>query len=284
MELRPISIRHASTFVREHHRHHEAPRGAKFALAAWHEGQLVGVAMIGRPVSRALDNGTTAEVIRVATGRYAERLFISLRCREAGRSSDGLSKSRYLHTDRGKRGEPARGWLAACRCRWRRFVVATESAACRRSSITAKNTVGGCILRGWERVTLADIQRREWASATKTKRTKYGAVKTLHGGILFDSKAECKRWIELLWRRQANEIDQLERQVPYEIRVAGILIATWFADFRYREFVGQRGPVREYRIVVEDVKSEPTRKNRTYRLKKKLVEALYGITITEVIH
>jgi hypothetical protein len=67
MELRPISVKHARAFVTEHHRHHDAPRGAKFCLAAWHGGQLVGVAMVGRPVSRMLDNGTTAEVIRVAT-------------------------------------------------------------------------------------------------------------------------------------------------------------------------------------------------------------------------
>jgi hypothetical protein len=49
------------------HRHHEAPQGGKFALAAWHEGQHVGVAIVGRPVSRVFDDGWTAEVIRVAT-------------------------------------------------------------------------------------------------------------------------------------------------------------------------------------------------------------------------
>lgn len=51
----------------EVHRHHEKPQGGKFALSAWHGGQLVGVAIVGRPVSRMLDNGLTAEVIRVAT-------------------------------------------------------------------------------------------------------------------------------------------------------------------------------------------------------------------------
>ncbi len=67
MELKPISVKHASSFVRANHRHHDAPQGAKFALAAWHGGELVGVAMVGRPVSRMLDDGMTAEVIRVAT-------------------------------------------------------------------------------------------------------------------------------------------------------------------------------------------------------------------------
>ena len=67
MELRPISVRDAARFVAVHHRHHDAPQGAKFALSAWQGGRLVGVAMVGRPVSRRLDNGTTAEVTRVAS-------------------------------------------------------------------------------------------------------------------------------------------------------------------------------------------------------------------------
>jgi len=49
------------------HRHHQAPQGGKFAVAASHDGVIVGVAIVGRPVSRALDDGETAEVIRVAT-------------------------------------------------------------------------------------------------------------------------------------------------------------------------------------------------------------------------
>jgi hypothetical protein len=73
MTLRPITLKHACAFVAEHHRHHRPPQGAKFALAAWHANlgeateRLVGVAIIGRPVSRVLDDGLTAEVTRVAT-------------------------------------------------------------------------------------------------------------------------------------------------------------------------------------------------------------------------
>lgn len=65
--LRPISLRNARAFVQAVHRHHDAPQGGKFALAAWHEGKHVGVAIVGRPVARALDDGLTAEVIRVCT-------------------------------------------------------------------------------------------------------------------------------------------------------------------------------------------------------------------------
>lgn len=67
MTLKPISLKAARRYVATMHRHHEPPQGGKFALAAYQGDELVGVAIIGRPVSRALDNGWTAEVIRVAT-------------------------------------------------------------------------------------------------------------------------------------------------------------------------------------------------------------------------
>lgn len=69
MELRPISIRDAMTVVTALHRHLERPTGAKLALSAFHGGQLVGVALVGRPVSRVTQRREplTAEVIRVAT-------------------------------------------------------------------------------------------------------------------------------------------------------------------------------------------------------------------------
>ena len=67
MTLKPVSLRLARAFVATHHRHHEAPQGGKFAVSAWVGEELVGVAIVGRPVSRVLDDGWTAEVIRVCT-------------------------------------------------------------------------------------------------------------------------------------------------------------------------------------------------------------------------
>lgn len=67
IHLRPVSIKDASDFVAEHHRHHRRSQGAKFAIGI-HDGQaLRGVALVGRPVARNLDDGYTAEVIRVCT-------------------------------------------------------------------------------------------------------------------------------------------------------------------------------------------------------------------------
>ncbi len=50
--LAPLTQREASAFIREHHRHHEPARGDVFRLSAVDGDQIVGVAVVGRPVSR----------------------------------------------------------------------------------------------------------------------------------------------------------------------------------------------------------------------------------------
>lgn len=69
--LQPIILREANAFVKRHHRHHVPVQGAKFAIACTKEGKLVGVVIVGRPVSRHMDDGFTAEVTRLCTdGTY----------------------------------------------------------------------------------------------------------------------------------------------------------------------------------------------------------------------
>ena len=67
MKAVPIGWREAKEFVERTHRHHFSPQGWKFGLGVEFNGKLVGVVMVGRPVSRMLDDGKTAEVIRLAT-------------------------------------------------------------------------------------------------------------------------------------------------------------------------------------------------------------------------
>ena len=67
LQLTPITQREAFAFVQEHHRHHRPPRGSILQVAVSRDENIVGVAIVGRPVSRMLQDGWTAEVIRVAT-------------------------------------------------------------------------------------------------------------------------------------------------------------------------------------------------------------------------
>ncbi len=64
----PISLPEANEFVKRHHRHHKPVTGHKFSIAvADEQGQVRGVAIVGRPVARALDDGWTLEVTRCCT-------------------------------------------------------------------------------------------------------------------------------------------------------------------------------------------------------------------------
>lgn len=67
MQLVPISFSEACAFVNTHHRHHRAPQGCKFCIAAAIEDKIIGVVIVGRPVARHLDNGWTLEVTRCCT-------------------------------------------------------------------------------------------------------------------------------------------------------------------------------------------------------------------------
>jgi len=109
---------------------------------------------------------------------------------------------------------------------------------------------------------------------------KYGAKRTTVDGIAFASKREAERYQELLLLQRAKQISELELQPPFDLFVAnvwgpeptGLLVKVgrYVADFAYRRN-GER--------VFEDVKGVRT---ETYRLKKKMVEATYGIRIIEV--
>ena len=64
----PISLPEANEFVRTHHRRHNPMPGCKFCVAVASEDGIVhGVAIVGRPVARLLDDGWTLEVNRTCT-------------------------------------------------------------------------------------------------------------------------------------------------------------------------------------------------------------------------
>ena len=67
LELVPITLSEANAFVERTHRHHGRVVGHKFSLGAAKDGVVVGVVIVGRPVSRHRDNGSCLEVTRLAT-------------------------------------------------------------------------------------------------------------------------------------------------------------------------------------------------------------------------
>lgn len=67
LSLVPMSIADARAFVRQMHRHHPPPVSGLFAVGCADGSTVVGVAIVGRPVARGLQDGWTAEVTRLAT-------------------------------------------------------------------------------------------------------------------------------------------------------------------------------------------------------------------------
>jgi hypothetical protein len=65
LTLHPLTLKEARRFVDAHHRHHRMPQGGLFAIGAARGEEVRGVVIIGRPVSRHLDTGWTAEVTRL---------------------------------------------------------------------------------------------------------------------------------------------------------------------------------------------------------------------------
>ena len=80
MRVIPTTLREANNFVAAFHRHNgrTSRNGGKFAIACLHDGEVVGVAIVGLPVNRTLaSDGVTAEVLRTCTNEKAPKGCIS---------------------------------------------------------------------------------------------------------------------------------------------------------------------------------------------------------------
>lgn len=67
LEVVPITLKEANAFVEQNHRHHGPTVGHKFSIGLSDGEKIVGVAIVGRPVARHLDDGWTLEVNRLCT-------------------------------------------------------------------------------------------------------------------------------------------------------------------------------------------------------------------------
>lgn len=111
LRLTPTTIRAASRFVEHHHRHNRPPRGALFALAVERDGQVVGVALVGRPVARELQDGRTVEVLRLCTdGTRNACSFLYARCRRAAAALGYERVLTYTRADEGGASPRAAGF------------------------------------------------------------------------------------------------------------------------------------------------------------------------------
>lgn len=125
---------------------------------------------------------------------------------------------------------------------------------------------------------------------------KYNNTKVTCDGHTFDSKHEYHRYCELKMLEKGEVISNLELQkefvlIPNQYRTEErygkngrrlkdkqILLerkVSYFADFAY--ILNETGE-----LVVEDAKSEITREDKVYILKRKMLKYFYGISVKEV--
>ena len=70
MRIRPCTLDQANKLVALWHRHHKPVVGHRFSIAAEKDGEVVGAAIIGRPVAPKTDQYRTAEVTRLVTNGH----------------------------------------------------------------------------------------------------------------------------------------------------------------------------------------------------------------------
>lgn len=114
-----------------------------------------------------------------------------------------------------------------------------------------------------------DGRRIESLTVTESKPSKYRNTKTEIDGRVFDSKREANRYLDLREEQKAGLIRELKCQVEFELRVNGMVVCNYRADFSY---------IRDGKPVIEDVKGFRT---KDYAIKRKLMKAIYSIEVLE---
>ena len=107
LQVVPMTLREANDFVVNFHRHNTrtARNGGKFAIGASYNGQLVGIAIVGNPISATFMDGFTAEILRTCTRPDAPRntnSFLYGACWRVWRAMGGMKLITYtLQTESG---------------------------------------------------------------------------------------------------------------------------------------------------------------------------------------
>ena len=116
LTLTPISLSEANAFVALWHRHHKPVVGHKFSIGCEADGRLAGVAIVGRPVSRYLDDGKTLEVNRLCTdGTKNACSFLYAAAARAARAMGYQRIITYTLDTEGGASLRAAGWCCAGR-------------------------------------------------------------------------------------------------------------------------------------------------------------------------
>jgi hypothetical protein len=122
LEVRPITLRLANDFVEKFHRHNQRTQrnAGKFAICAVYGAKQVGVAIVGRPLARLLDDGLTVEITRLCVNSFAPKgvcSFLYSRCARIWKEMGGRKLITYTLESESGASLRGAGWRLAARLR-----------------------------------------------------------------------------------------------------------------------------------------------------------------------
>lgn len=128
IEIVPLSVTDAREVVRQFHRTHRPPKSGLFAVGIAMDGEIVGAAIVGRPVARGLADGWTAEVTRVAVRDGIKNGCSMLlgACWRAARAIGYRRLVTYTLASEGGISLRAAGWKEVARVRGRSWSCASR--------------------------------------------------------------------------------------------------------------------------------------------------------------
>lgn len=112
VSVRPYAVKHAIKFNAEMHRRLPKLQGGMWAVAAFVEGEMVGVGIVGHPQARMADDGRTLELLRVAVRAGAQNACSAIYGAVAGAArSMGADVFTFIHADESGHSLKAAGWV-----------------------------------------------------------------------------------------------------------------------------------------------------------------------------
>jgi hypothetical protein len=122
MQVIQITLREANDFIESFHRHNKRTSndGGKFAIGASDGERMFGVAIVGRPLARLLQDGYTAEVLRCCVVDDAPKgscSFLYSRCWRVWSAMGGRKLVTYTLESEGGASLRGAGWRVVAQCK-----------------------------------------------------------------------------------------------------------------------------------------------------------------------
>lgn len=111
LTIKPIDLKSANAFIMQYHRHNGKVLIHRFSIACYDNNRLCGVAIVGNPTARKLDNGDIVEIKRVCTdGTYNACSILYSRCARIAKDMGWKKIITYILESENGASLRASGW------------------------------------------------------------------------------------------------------------------------------------------------------------------------------